>query len=564
MGKCTSNSISLKAGAGRPSPFDLIIPNLPQPKTTSPTSPSSLKDEIFYDAPEYLLDGPLEEEVYYDALEDWNEVVEDEPTFASTPQTPTEGAEKGRPTTYPVTGPTVGPFSTTQTSAAPTVKPGLCHGSSKPTDLSITPEHTPTPPSTARLQAPRSPQRKAVLIGINYERCGKDDLRLRHAARDARRFASSLTKLGYSDENMKVVTDEQGQPLPSYDYLMDCIDWLVQDASEGDRLFFLFSGHCEPPTMDKQEPRLVAADLMFIPRTTFQERLVAKVPAGAELTIVLDCCNAAGMVKLKYCVGRMGYGREVMQTTESEAVSELEQPTSPAARGPPQHGSLLGLKGVDQPAAVPLFPSSQMTPVKNNPVMSFAPLNTQLRRGPGVVAARPLSSAAMPRPTQGSSLGSLLGTKAPVVRRPSPSAVNPFGPAQRRQLVVQGRPIRHFEERKTGFVAPAGKVVVWAGTGELQKAFEASGGVEGGVVADAICSVLETCLDKMVTYRDLWHSVVGAVDKENNQRQERDAKKPPQKRPAPSLRVQHAEVWVSQEDPLMSSSPILNQPIFWK
>ncbi|CAE6472579.1 unnamed protein product [Rhizoctonia solani] len=400
----------------------------------------------------------------------------------------------------------------------------------------IKPQASPTSPSTAQVQAdsaqstgsvpasaPRSPQKKALLTGLNYKQCDKEK-RLRHATSDAQRFATALTKLGYSSENTRVVTDED-QASASREYLLECMDWLVSGASEGDRLFFMFSGHCLFPHGEK-EPYLLAADMEPISRSTFHERLISKVPAGAELNVVLDCCHAAGMVQLKYRVGQM--------------VPELA--ASPI-RSVPHYGSLHGLDGPRGPAL-----SVQTTPVMINRTPVGTPTNTVPRRGArgGIAAAQPLASAPVASSTEATGF--------------SPAAGKQLDPAQRRRPVVQGPPLVQFQERKNGFVTPAGKVIVWAGTGERLKAFEASGGVESGIVTSAFCGALE-CHDSPVTRGALWKSLVGVISEENRCRRERDAKKPNSHNIPPNTRLQLAELWVSQDEPLSSPSPILNQAV---
>ncbi|EUC57482.1 kinase domain protein, partial [Rhizoctonia solani AG-3 Rhs1AP] len=95
---------------------------------------------------------------------------------------------------------------------------------------------------------------------------------MRYAIQDARGFATTLSMAGYSNENIEVVTDEPGQPLLSREYLLECMDRLVQDALPGDRLLFFSS-------------------LERISGLTIQDCLIAKVPEGVELTMVLDFCN---------------------------------------------------------------------------------------------------------------------------------------------------------------------------------------------------------------------------------------------------------------------------------
>ncbi|KAG8754898.1 Ca(2+)-dependent cysteine protease [Ceratobasidium sp. 423] len=416
---------------------------------------------------------------------------------------------------------------------------GLPDRSPKPAASPTTCERVPTSPSTpgsaeatgllpVSIAAPRSPQKKALLIGLNYKQCSKE-LRLRHATDDSRRFAAALTKLEYTSENMRVVTDEEGQSPASCEYLLECMDWLIDGASEGDRLFFMFSGHCLFPN-GHNEPYLVAADEKSIPRSIFQERLVSKVPAGAELSIVLDCCHAAGMVKLKYRIGQM--------------VPEV--PASPIC-SVPHHGSLHGLENVGPRPALSL----QTTPMINQ-VPFGTPTSTLSRRviRGGVAAAQPQPVTPNQEPA------------AAPIALPT-GAQRQLGPAERRQPVVQGRSIPQFQERKDGFVTPAGKVIVWAGTGERLKAFEASGGVESGIITNAFCSILDKCHEgtETVTRRDLWKSLVDAVGDENRCRRERDAKKPNFRNIPINTRLQLAELWVSQKEPLSSPSPFLNQVV---
>ncbi|CAE6486940.1 unnamed protein product [Rhizoctonia solani] len=304
----------------------------------------------------------------------------------------------------------------------------------------------------------REGTKKALAIGFNYE-CDKVHSPLRYATRDAHRFAKSLTKLGYASENVKVITDKEDQPLPSCEYILECIDWLVKDLLPGDRRMFMFSGHCVSH-MD-QEPYLVMSDSTTIARSTFQDRLISRIPAGAELIVVLDCCHAAAMAKMRYCVDRMGYKYEPEKKDESEALSQTERAAAPVARLPSQFGSLQGFPAVNQTNA-PL--GLQKIPAMAQQFSFGTPVHTSARPNRGGLAAATMMSpmiGTMPQPTV------------------SDRAINP---AQVRRMVVAGAPILgQFQERKSGYVAPAGKVIVWAATGERQKAFEASSGLENGI-----------------------------------------------------------------------------------
>ncbi|CAE6502106.1 unnamed protein product [Rhizoctonia solani] len=406
----------------------------------------------------------------------------------------------------------------------------------------------------------REGTKKALAIGFNYE-CDKVHSTLRYATRDAYRFAKSLTKFGYTSENVKVITDKENQPLPSCEYIL----LVSSNVSTGwSKICYqaiagcsCFSGHCASPM--GQEPYLVMSDSTSIARSTFQDRLISRVPAGAELIVVLDCCHAAAMARTRYCVDRMGYSYKPDETVRSEALPRVERPAAPVALLLSQLISLRGLLSVNQVIA-PL--GLQKIPAMAQQFSFGTPAHVPARPNRGGLAAAALISpviGTMPQPTVSGRM---------------------INPAQARRMVVAGAPILgQFQERKSGYVAPAGKVIVWAATGERQKAFEASSGLENGIFTNALCKVLgmplgllllsaltyqdsmtDTCANSMVTHRDLWKSVVDAVDQENSWRNQRDSKKP--KRPPVNTRIQCAELLVAQASPLCSPSPILNRCVF--
>ncbi|CAE7139818.1 unnamed protein product [Rhizoctonia solani] len=213
----------------------------------------------------------------------------------------------------------------------------------------------------------------------------------------------------------------------------------------------------------------------------------------------------------------------------------------------PHYGSLKGLPAFAQKRPLPL----QLAPASTNHALFTTPVTTP--RCNQKVAAAPPSSV---MPNQAATSGffpQFSGKGAPL-----PPSVNP---RRSRQLVVEDRPLPYFEKRESDPASTAGKILMWAGTGEHHRGFEAST-AKNGIVTDAICSTFDACLSKMVTHRDVWNAVVGAVEKENDLRSKRDAKK--SNRPPLSLRVQCAELWVSQSETLCSSSPVLNQLVHWK
>ncbi|CAE6508873.1 unnamed protein product [Rhizoctonia solani] len=469
----------------------LIIPSQQQPTDTSPLN------LIYCDAYDYFYAGSPESSVPANAWHTTIEHASDDLLLWNL------NSPKGASTTRPT------PVTVFPRVVIPTNSRGASRGLVQVHTLNEQPPKSPVAThaqaQAAAVSVPRTGTKKAVLIGLNYTKCGKKDIRLTCSHEDARRFADTLTKQSYPSGNIRVVTDEEGQLFLSCRYLIECMDWLVKDASKGDQLFFAFSGHCEPPKMGQPEPHLVAADLMAISRSTFHEHLVAKVPAGAELTIVLDCCNAAGMAQLQYCVGKMDYEREV---TKAIGPVTSTEPGKPALALPsvPQYGSLHDLSHIRQntspigivltmvnPVAPGVFPNISQ---RRGGIASFQPLRP-------VVIHNQAPASGMISSFMGMALGAtgfLFPAKPPVRTKVKVG----------RQLVVGGAPLRHFEEHERGFVAPAGKVTVWAGAGLRQKSYEPTGNAKNSIVTDAICSALDKCLDtsRNVTCRDVWRSLV--------------------------------------------------------
>jgi uncharacterized caspase-like protein len=54
-----------------------------------------------------------------------------------------------------------------------------------------------------------------------------------------------MSKYGFQDDNILMLTDEQDDPdyLPTAEHITSGMYWLVYDAMPGDSLFFHFSGH---------------------------------------------------------------------------------------------------------------------------------------------------------------------------------------------------------------------------------------------------------------------------------------------------------------------------------
>ncbi|CAE6436517.1 unnamed protein product [Rhizoctonia solani] len=555
-----------------------------KPSVTIPSpSPSPLTSSLeqYYDAEEYI---PLPPDVDGDVFYDLYEPSEHKPVFATVrqviPEPEHDGACKGRigkqPTRTPPSFPPVNTLPTPST-PAPTIPLSFGRGQTK-TTVDLGPGNATTNPIAEEARKiveqtpppPRKPVKKALVVGINYASWG-DDKRLYYAVSDAKLWRETFMSKGVELGNIKIITDEGDMRYaPTYHNLLAHIRWLVHDAKDGDSLFFVYSGHAFV-TRD-YGPCIVTADKVTFPRPILEKELVMSVPAGVDLQVVFDCCHSAGMIGLQYCVGRMA--KPTLSRAEQPTECTTEEPTASPRQFPhsPQHASLYGISSTDTaPTPTPSQPPPPVIPEPD----TFGSLPQRPPRG-GVVAAPPLTAAtATPAGTQPGGaavgavryLGSFLGLGSssppappPVPVQPEPSAARAPGPRRACQGVAEGaRTADYFEERKNGFVDPAAKVMVWAGTGEAQKAFESYGGARQGVVTKAMCAAFE----RITTRRDLWSYLVQEIESENTKRSRRDADKSPDRRPPMANRIQHAELWVSQAhlaDPSLAL-PVLDQPI---
>jgi hypothetical protein len=135
--------------------------------------------------------------------------------------------------------------------------------------------------------------RRALLVGLNYPGTSYP---LRGCADDSSLLRQALLSpaAGFDAANIRVVAS--GTPAATRDGLMgDAFAWLLAGArAPGDALFFGFSGHgvLVPGSTDDA---IVAADGAFVSNQDLKNALLARVPPGARLTCVFDCCHSGGL-----------------------------------------------------------------------------------------------------------------------------------------------------------------------------------------------------------------------------------------------------------------------------
>lgn len=144
--------------------------------------------------------------------------------------------------------------------------------------------------------------KKALLVGINYP--GTNHA-LRGCVNDVMSMSDMITRsFGFTNpQNKRMLTDASATTAN----ILERLEWLVDGAQPGDVLLFHFSGHgssiinqnydiadYEPDGMDEI---ICPIDLDWrdkVIRDDDMKRVFDKVPAGVNLTVVLDCCHSGG------------------------------------------------------------------------------------------------------------------------------------------------------------------------------------------------------------------------------------------------------------------------------
>ncbi|KAN0138031.1 Caspase domain containing protein [Lactarius tabidus] len=180
-------------------------------------------------------------------------------------------------------------------------------------------------PSAPQHYPPLIGQKKALLVGINYSKHRDRGLRLNSSVYDAKEMARSLQELlGFHPNNIRVLTDDQRNNLPTKGNILSGMRWLVKGAQPGDSLFFYFCGHAtqimdvdvdhEPDGLNEC---LCAMDYDgrnpptgLIVNDQMHDIMVGALPRGCHMTAVLDCCNSGTLLELPYIYGSDGVLRQ--------------------------------------------------------------------------------------------------------------------------------------------------------------------------------------------------------------------------------------------------------------
>lgn len=137
--------------------------------------------------------------------------------------------------------------------------------------------------------------KRALLVGINHYRIPGNDLR--GCVNDIRDMKRTLKKyFGYAEADIRTLLDAEATTAA----MRSGIQKLVKGVKRGDTLVFHYSGHGanvpddDGDEADHRDEILCPTDLDWKDplRDDWLRKTFDKLPAGAQLTVVMDCCHS--------------------------------------------------------------------------------------------------------------------------------------------------------------------------------------------------------------------------------------------------------------------------------
>lgn len=172
--------------------------------------------------------------------------------------------------------------------------------------------------ATCKWRTRERTKKRALLIGIEY--AGAD--KLKGTIRDIKRFSWVLrTYYKFENEELLVLTDSDNTGINHVEHgvatrksIMESLDLFTSNLQSGDSLILFFAGHGGQKvsllTRNDSNPEADGLDEYIYPsdfRTTgyildddLYKRVVKRIPRGASLRAIADCCHAGTLLDLPY------------------------------------------------------------------------------------------------------------------------------------------------------------------------------------------------------------------------------------------------------------------------
>ncbi|KAL3623703.1 hypothetical protein CASFOL_032519 [Castilleja foliolosa] len=140
-------------------------------------------------------------------------------------------------------------------------------------------------------------KKMALVVGCNYPStptelhgCHNDALAMHEVL---------ITRFGFDPKHVELLTDKPGSSImPTGANIKSALNRMIDQAGEGDVLFFHYSGHgtlIKSHNWSKKEEAIVPCDFNLITSVDFRQ-IVNRVPKGATFTILSDSCHSGGLI----------------------------------------------------------------------------------------------------------------------------------------------------------------------------------------------------------------------------------------------------------------------------
>ena len=146
------------------------------------------------------------------------------------------------------------------------------------------------------------PRKRALLVGINeYANPAQN---LEGCLNDVFLMSALLQESGFAAEDIRIVLDGRA----THEAVRERLEWLLDDAKDGDLRFFYYSGHgAQFPAygigdrIDRLDETLVLHDFDWTRERAFTDddfyALYSQLPYKLRFVTIFDCCHSGGMTR---------------------------------------------------------------------------------------------------------------------------------------------------------------------------------------------------------------------------------------------------------------------------
>ena len=168
--------------------------------------------------------------------------------------------------------------------------------------------------------------KKALLIGINYV---GTPYRLNGCINDVNKIQSKINSYGFSNQNIKKLTDNTASKPTRANILLEFKNLLVNSTS-GDTLFFLYSGHGTQvldrnnEETDGKDECIVSLDLQTITDDEIKTLIQTYLKNDVSLFALFDSCYSGSVLDLRYqYLDSLNYDNDTQNMKEQETIGNV-------------------------------------------------------------------------------------------------------------------------------------------------------------------------------------------------------------------------------------------------